>query len=68
MLDGVIEEMIGAGFWSTSGETLEMPADGDGFSTVIGTWPAGPVISDARMEAVSCVELTNCVTRLRLFT
>jgi len=67
MLGGVTEEMIGAGFWMTSEETLEMPAEGGGFSTVIATWPAGPATSDARMEAVSCVELTNCVTRLILF-
>jgi hypothetical protein len=66
MLEGVIEVRTGAGFWIVIGITFEIPADGDGFWTVIPTAPAA-ARSDARIEAVNCVELTNCVTRLTPF-
>jgi hypothetical protein len=66
-LDGVREDKTGTRFWSKSWNTFEIPAEGDGFWTVIPTLPAGPVKSEAKMDADNCVELTNWVTLLMLF-
>ena len=47
------------GVSSANVETFEVPADGEGFCTVISMSPAAVATSDARMEAVNSVELTN---------
>ena len=66
-LAGVRDESTGGGLSRANFSTLEIPAEGDGFCTVTEAYPAATPVSEARIEAVNCVELTNCVTRATLF-
>jgi hypothetical protein len=65
---GETEVIWGTGFSRIKETGLEMPGEGTGFSTVIeALFGDGSAMSEARIDAVNCVVLTNCVTRAILF-
>ena len=58
----VREESGGRGFFTEKGRASDWPPPGAGFDTVMLAVPEEP-ISEAGIEAVSCVELTTLVDR-----
>lgn len=68
---GVSDVIAGTGLFAgaltTKLTAFDVPPPGDGVNTVIGTFPA-VAMSACGTEAVSCVALTNDVTRATPFT
>ena len=65
---GEMDVICGAGFSKVKDAAVETPAEGGGFWTVTeAVLGEGGAMSDASIDAVNCVVLTNCVTRLMLF-
>src|SRR5258708_39869939 len=59
-LDGLRDEIVGGGRKTLKGMSVELPPPGDGFKTVTAKVPT-LATSPAKIEAVSCVGLTNVV-------